>query len=263
MGRLLIAIIVFVGLIFTSACASVIPQSGYSRKPATKQDKVIARVNDESVSYNEWQSAYENQNTRKKLSEEEFLDAYINYKLGAQRARHLQLDQNPHVQYRIEQYLYNHFLREQFNLLRVHKKQNFKVWKKRFLESMRIRAKFWISPEYRAGRLNQLSSKFVVARVHGEPVYAGNFRQLFRKKLQREYDQWKLMKGYLNFQMVVTKAKAQGWHNRHAVRAATERILFEMVNKVELGQHHLDRKQVKKLYKRERQRANIEVYSLR
>jgi len=245
---------------FLPACAGIPDQNAtVALKAPLAGDEVIARVNNDSITYQEWANAYEQQLSKKEMSAEQFLDEYINYKLGVQRAEKLHLHHSPYVQFQIDQFLYAKFLKEEYR--QQGSQKPFEEWKKGYVQKVLNGTDVWISPTYLSLGLSVLAPQAVLVKIKGEKVTVATFRRLNKKSLSSGKSADDLLEKYILFKVIVSEAKSRGWEHRPAYKFAKEKILFDMANKVELGSRHLDPKWVRKMYEIERRKADVEVYS--
>ena len=251
-----------VRIFFIMASFLIASCAGPQRQPSLSEqysdEIVLARVNQEPISYQEWAYAYKQRLNESKISQEAFLDEYINYKLGAQKAARLHLLNHPYVQYQLEWSVYDQFLKDQYRVSRV--KDSFEKWKESFVNQLLGVSNVWISPEMFTGDLKNLPGQTVVLRINGEGITAESYYRLTKQYVKNGSTQERL-NNLIQFKVVVSRAKTLGWFERPEIRVAKEKVLFQMANRVELGGDYLNPKAVKKLYEKERRKADVEVYS--
>ena len=246
--------------VFVIGCATTdtTPFNLSSAKPP--KESVIARVNREPITLGQFLAAYEASGGSKNYSEAEFLDEYIKRRIGVQKARRLHLDAHPAVFYAAEKAVFNKYLEDMY---KTHgRRESFSAWKQAYLTYIRKTNEVWVDPMVTSGHLNSLERDYIIGKINAEAITVGEFRDIFQNSRKKNND-LKLLSDYIDIKLVNNVAKRRGWleEERPFIRVAQEDALFNLVNAIEFGTNDVDVKKIKKMYKRERERSDIETYS--
>ncbi|MFC2075415.1 hypothetical protein ACFLRA_04005 [Bdellovibrionota bacterium] len=218
-------IVIVIGLTLLSCASSSPKRDLFSKRAPIKEDKVIARVNQEPITYGEYWDAFEQQQGRRPMSEEEFLDQYINFKLGAQKAAAFHLERHPAVQYEVDKFIFNRYLDEKYrtSYSRLPKKE----YRERVMTKLKNQANVWISPEYLSGQFRKLPGDSLVARINNNSITAENLRRLYKKYSNRGYHHREFLEDIIYFKVVVDTAKKEGWGENRESASSGKRPFLE------------------------------------
>lgn len=244
--------------IIMSGCATTDtpPFDLNSAKPP--KESVIARVNREPITLSEFLAAYESSGGR--YSEAEFLDEYIKLRIGVQKARRLHLDSHPSVFYAADLAIFTKYLEERHKVLAP--VEPISTWKKAYLENLRKTGTVWTDLQIEYGGISNLGNDHLIARVNGEAITVSEFKTIFWDKIRKKNDA-KLLSDYIDIKLVVDEAQRVGWleEKKSFINVAHEQALYNLVNNIEFGTNKINPKRIKKMYRKERERSDVETYS--